>query len=354
MEDYLKELGDLPFDINEDESDSIDFKETWHKNKAELLHDILCFANSLSQKKYKRLIVGLTDKKPRAVNPNLKPLFNNESELHDWLRNIKINNGIRISMHKWGSIEELRIANQEKRKPYFLYEDYFDGQKRVKAGAVYTRNGSSNTPIDKTAKDYEVENLWKQRFGLNIKDPLERLKFELKKISNFHKDSIEAHWSCTYDDGGQSFFNRLEPSLAITFESLSSETIYEENIDAKWGALEYPCSAAKFWDITVKWNETKVQKFDFVEVDSSPGHGKYLPVPMKMLDQDNNVVDFCIISSSIEFYLLKIFLNRFNQNVHVPKLVQLFHSLDEAQGYATSQNLRFWNNEDEYLEEIEQ
>jgi hypothetical protein len=75
---------------------------------------------------------------------------------------------------------------------------------------------------------------------------------------------------------------------------------------------------------------------------------------MKMLDQDNNVVDFCIISSSIEFYLLKIFLNRFNQNVHVPKLVKLFHSLYEAQDYAKSQNLRFWNRRDEYLEEIEQ
>ncbi len=55
-----------------------------------------------------------------------------------------------------------------------------------------------------------------------------------------------------------------------------------------------------------------------------------------------------------KFYLLKIFLNQFNQNVHAPQLIKLLHSLNDAQDYAKSQNLRFWNRRDEYLEEIKQ
>ena len=47
--------------IDEGETANIDFKQEWHKNNADLVHDILCLSNACENGKYSYLIVGVKD-----------------------------------------------------------------------------------------------------------------------------------------------------------------------------------------------------------------------------------------------------------------------------------------------------
>jgi hypothetical protein len=58
---------------------------------------------------------------------------------------------------------------------------------------VYSRNGSSNTPIDRNASETELEKMWRQRFGLD-KSPAARVKKYLLDVDNWVQDQSTAFY----------------------------------------------------------------------------------------------------------------------------------------------------------------
>jgi hypothetical protein len=181
------------------EGDYWDLKEAPHDNNAELLHDIICLANSL-HKGDRFLIFGVTDPKEGAT---IKGLSSNQKNRKtqvnyiDFLRSKPFAGDCRPEVELHTVIIEKKeidvlIIFDNPLKPYYLTEDYkFKPQNSketiVRANYIYTRTNDTNTPIDKSADIGIIEKMWKQRFGLDL-SPLERMELLLMKPSEWFKD----------------------------------------------------------------------------------------------------------------------------------------------------------------------
>lgn len=203
------------------EGDFWNFKEEPHENRASLLHDILCLANS-QHKGNRFLIYGVTDPKPGAIIRGLSSVHKNRKtqvQFIDFLSSVKFAGDCRpeIELHTI-QIEnvdiDVLIIYDNPQKPYYLTENYShklenDKEKGVLANHIYTRINDKNTPINKSADIGIIEKMWKQRFGIDI-SPLERMKLLLKEPKNWFKDV-----------GNKSYAYHLEfPEFRIEFSEV--------------------------------------------------------------------------------------------------------------------------------------
>jgi len=188
------------------EDDYWDFKEEPHDNNAELLHDILCLANSL-HKGDKFLIFGVTDPK---VGAKIKGLTQNQRnrktqvQYIDFIRSKPFAGDCRPEIElktlTFDNLEvDVLIVSDNPLKPYYLTEDYKFKQQNnketvVRANYIYTRTNDTNTPIDKSADIGEIEKMWKQRFGLDL-SPFERMQLLLLKPNDWFKDIGSKHYA---------------------------------------------------------------------------------------------------------------------------------------------------------------
>ncbi|WP_405199075.1 helix-turn-helix domain-containing protein [Christiangramia sp. LLG6405-1] len=193
-----------------------DFKEDPHRNKASLLHDILCLANcNYNGDRY--LILGVKDPKD---NCEIKGLEANkigrktQVQLIDFLRAQKFagDNRPEVEIHTLeinDKIIDVIIILNNPIKPYYIVETYRDQEKKVEANNIYTRTNDTNTPIDKSADIGQIEKMWKERFGLDI-PPLQKIKLLLRKPEEWFKDI-----------GNKSYAFNLEfPEFRIEFSEL--------------------------------------------------------------------------------------------------------------------------------------
>lgn len=170
-----------------------DFKREPHANTAALLHDILCLANSLYPGN-KYLIMGVEEIDQRlqitgvdATDPNRKV----QAQYIDFIREQYFAGGIRpeIQLHSVeleGKTVEVLIIFERPYKPYYLTQDYSKQGKIVKANYLYTRVGDTNTPITKSADVQLVQQMWRQRFGLDIL-PLDRMQQLLRQPAQWYQ-----------------------------------------------------------------------------------------------------------------------------------------------------------------------
>lgn len=204
-----------------------DFKEKYYDNNASLLHDIICLANSLYKGK-KYLIFGISD------DYQIKGIENDinrksQAGVIDFLRSKNFAGDIRPEI-ELQTIEinnfkmDVLIVFDAPQKPYYLKQDYSDKGKTVRANFIYTRNLDTNTPIDKSADIRVIENMWRERFGLDV-SPLEKLKIHLLDYKNWKWDGID------------SAYYELFPEFTI------KTTEYSERIDKH-----------RWWD-GFPWNE---------------------------------------------------------------------------------------------------
>jgi hypothetical protein len=153
--------------ISQNESEALDFKREFHKNNAELLHDILCLSNSFYEGNRFLLFGVANDKTIYGIenDPNKKTNAN----IQDFLRQVHLNKlpQVELTLHQVGGHELglLKIFNAPS-KPYFLRKDFQDGKFLVRAGVIYTRLGDTNIPRHDTAPEDHIEIMWKERFGL--------------------------------------------------------------------------------------------------------------------------------------------------------------------------------------------
>jgi len=190
------------------EGDYWDFKREHYKNKASLLHDILCMANSRHDQDC-LIILGVDDQTATVIGVENDLSRKNQQQLIDFLRSKKFagDNCPVVELHTL-TIEEHEIdvivVMNTLDTPYYLTMDFREKDKNVRANAIYTRIGDTNTPIDKAADYSHVEYLWKKRLGLHL-TPFRRLCWLLMD---------KAQWI----EGEEGHYNRNHPEFTLSFE----------------------------------------------------------------------------------------------------------------------------------------
>ncbi|WP_062353379.1 helix-turn-helix domain-containing protein [Bacillus kwashiorkori] len=234
-----------------------DFKEKYHKNKADLLHDIICMANNRADKDG-YIIFGISDDyeiKGLEDDENRK----NQQNIIDFLKGKKFSGGIRptielVSLPMGGKEIDVLIVKNGTDTPYFLIEDYNDGKRRVRANYIYTRIGDTNTDIDKSADINHIEYLWKKRFLLN-RPPLEQIKQRLR---------VKSEWNRNDDE----FYNIYNPEYTVALE-------YDDEIGhPEFYSYLMMNPSTSYGMLKVKYFGTTLYNQQFVILDS----GRYITV----------------------------------------------------------------------------
>ena len=165
--------------LSEDESETLDFKAEFHKDNAHLLHDILCLANSYSERD-RFLVFGVKNQTKEVVGIEVDSKRKTNADLQNMLLQSQFNRipttNLKFHQHISGhEIAVLFIANRPD-KPFFVTKDKktLDGKHTIRAGVIYTRLGDTNTPKNSSASDDKIELMWRERFGIGL-SPLSRL-----------------------------------------------------------------------------------------------------------------------------------------------------------------------------------
>lgn len=168
-----------------------DFKKEWHSNKADLLHDIICMSNNLSNKDA-YIIIGVDESDNFSINDVSSDVNRRKTQdLVSFLRDKKFAGGIRPTVYveslliKQKKIDVIIIENN-RNTPYYLTES-FQG---VFANNIYARIMDTNTPKNTSADIDVVEKLWKKRFGIDA-TTLERALLYLKSPSDWVENEDE-------------------------------------------------------------------------------------------------------------------------------------------------------------------
>lgn len=194
-----------------------DFKQQWHSKNADLLHDIICMANSPANRDC-YIIIGIEDKTYNILGVNNENRKNQQNVI-DMLRQKPSWAGGYIPevYVKTISIKDKEIdvviVKQSDSTPFYLLKDYKNEGQPVFKGAIYTRKGDTNTPKTETADIYDTELLWKRRFGL-LYNPSQRAKFYLKDLDNWEGADGETD---KLGIGHSFFFYRPDPDYTVYF-----------------------------------------------------------------------------------------------------------------------------------------
>ena len=177
-----------------------DFKRCHHRNKDDLIHDILCLANA-GHRGSRFLIFGVDDKDfslhsisndtGRRTQADIASLFRDNANKffqsrfpEFYLTEVSIN----------GAVIDILVVEDTSHKPYYLIKSY----RKILAHHIYTRVCDTNTPIDDAAQPHEIERMWRERFGLEM-PPLERVKLYLSEFdawipSNRIAENLDRHY----------------------------------------------------------------------------------------------------------------------------------------------------------------
>ena len=209
FEDKIFELINL-----KQESEYWDFKRQWHENKADLLHDIICMANNLSDNDG-YIIIGIDEENDYSIRDvKLDKNRKNTQKIVDFLKDKKFVGDNRPTVYvqpiEWAEqFIDVIIIQNNMHTPYYLKED-FQG---IKANYIYTRIMDTNTSKNSNADLDKVEYLWKKRFGIN-KTVQERVTIYLKDKKNwfqnefgviYYKFAPEFTIKCEYDESRKGY-----------------------------------------------------------------------------------------------------------------------------------------------------
>jgi hypothetical protein len=239
------------------EDDYWDFKREPYDNNANLLHDLLCLANSL-HKGDKYLILGVTDPKEGATVIGLAPNQTNRKtqvQYIDFLSN-KVFAGdyrpeieLKIIIIDNKEVDVLIVFDRHL-KPYYLSKDYSEQGKIVRANFIYTRINDRNTPIDRSADIQIVEKMWQQRFGFDL-PIVERMKLLLLQPDNWFKDLGNKNYS----------YHKKFPEFRIKF---SRPNRFDQ---PEAYSFFFPNESSFLGEATFKYNSTTLFKLNYIYCD---------------------------------------------------------------------------------------
>ena len=158
-------------------------KEEKNKKKNDLLHDIICMANNLSNRDA-YIIMGIQDKPIKITG--VKQFSNKwtQEKYQDFLQNLTWA-GDMIPTVEFRTINDgdldVLIIKKSNKIPFYITKKY----SKVRENQIYIRKGSKNTAIDSQAEIGDIEKLFEFRFGLT--------PFPKERVINYITD--HNHWT---------------------------------------------------------------------------------------------------------------------------------------------------------------
>lgn len=197
----------------QEESNFLDFKQQWPSsgNKIDLVHDILCMANSDSEREDRFLVFGVSDRDHKIVGVQDRPYT--KDQLYDLLRD-KMAPVPTLSLitveYEGKEVDILKITPKERDLPYVLNRDLESRGKRLKQNVVFVRNGSTNTPKDSCANVLALQELFRRREGRNLRT--------FDQFRHYIKD--KKNWDVSDDEDplGNPIFCKFDTQLTIRRE----------------------------------------------------------------------------------------------------------------------------------------
>ncbi|MCY3883924.1 MAG: ATP-binding protein, partial [Gammaproteobacteria bacterium] len=233
-----------------------DFKREHHKDNGDLIHDVLSLANC-NHKGDRYLIFGVDDldysihgienDAGRKTQADIAALF------RDNAKNFSENIVPKFQLEEiilCGKTLDILVIEDVAKKPYSLIKPVHG----VRPYYIYTRANDTNTPRDDSAKSYEVEKMWRQRFGLDL-TPSERVKQYL----------LDADWSSMEDNQEQVYFHNQFPEFTIrSVDAADYMACHEE-----WtrGEIRSDTNSANFFEI--RYHQTLIARVRYVVFDDT-------------------------------------------------------------------------------------
>lgn len=295
------------------EGDYWDFKQVYHSNKADLIHDILCMANNRSGKDG-YIIWGISDEpKGKVCGIERDENRRNQQQIVDLLQSQKLKwafgvyPSVELCTLYFGNHEvDVLIVKSTSDVPYYLTEDYSytlekEKPRVIRAYHIYTRVCDTNTPIDKSATPHQVEMLWRRRFGLDL-SPLNQVQRKLLRRGD---------WESYEDDdtGDEVYYNRFSPEYTVRIREIESP-----KYPPFYSYAQYNESTG-FYMVYVMYHSTVLAKMEMVALDS----GRYAtPAPdISFIHSKENptIVKYqyrYFLRNSIEYYVQQFLYNADN------------------------------------------
>jgi hypothetical protein len=242
------------------EGDYWDFKQEWHKDNERLLHDILCFANTVHDRDC-HIIIGVSDsgevigvnKDERLKQAGILDLLSNTVFAGDNTPDIRVDTII----IEGKEIDVLTILNSYT-VPYYL-KSKSKKYNNIKEGYIYTRVGDKNTPITQNATIQQIEMLWKKRLGLT-QPPLLQI---VSRIEN------KSEWVGNEDI----YYNLYKPEFRL-IEQYEGEEYGRKR--GEFYVYSQTNSRFSYKNLKIMFNQTTLEEFQLVVLDS----GRYkTPIP---------------------------------------------------------------------------
>lgn len=233
--------------INYAESDWLDFKREWYKDTTDMILDILCMANSDAESE--RYIVIGYDESTKQFCP-LAENRRNRDDVFNILNTANFNRIPNIHLETVNINEnelDIIVIERTKYRPYFLLKDKCPQKckKCIRAGVIYSRTGSSNTPINECASENDVANMWRERFGLTL-SPKERFNIYIQDIDN---------WKHIYNDDAEKNVNiwYYEPFPEFTMEYIMPENMISYSNPPEHASYNFAHSIGNSYETSLKF-----------------------------------------------------------------------------------------------------
>lgn len=232
-----------------------DFKREWYSQdkKADLLHDIICMANNLSNRDA-YIIIGVDEENDYSFSSvKFDPNRRNTQQLVDFMRDKHFAGGIRpiVSVENiclGQNVIDIIVIHNNNETPFFLTEKY----QSVRENNIYTRVMDSTTPKNKSADLSYIEMLWKKRFGL-LSPPLERMMIYLKNsvLWDYSPSS-----SCE-----EKMYYRFSPEFTI-------ETVMDDSRNGyQYYLFNQTDTHPRWYDINLYYHQTMIASLEGISLD---------------------------------------------------------------------------------------
>ena len=189
----MRELSRVIQDLiaTKKEGDHWDFKKQEHAKAGDMIKDIICLANSPRHTGDRYIIYGVDD--TGAVVGLQGARQRTQADIVNALSNAGFAGGVYPDIYRQeidlqGRQVDVLVIKDRPEKPYYLQKSYNKHGVRLNAGTVYARVRDSNTPSDEVASSHEIEQMWRERFGLD-KTPLKRVQNYLLNTEDWTKTS---------------------------------------------------------------------------------------------------------------------------------------------------------------------
>lgn len=265
LENIVRELFD-----RETEGEYWDFKEYPYfykgqekseqsKKRSDLLHDIICMANNLSNKEA-YIIMGISDKPVRIKGiekfenrwnqEQYQDFLQNQSWAGDYIPEVSLK-----TIKTDGETElDILIIHKTSNVPYYLKKKY----QSVNENQIYVRKGAKNTSKNLQAEIQDIEKLWLFRFGL-IPNPKERVEQYLTDLDGWTKMKSDyetiAWYYARFPEYTIEFINDPEDASLHT----PTFALFQMNARSSWHILR------------IKYHQTILMEFSAHFIDEARG-----------------------------------------------------------------------------------